>query len=146
MSELSEAILNESTVRVKNVEINDIENIDIEEQIVPLVIASGSVTDTKISYDFEGCITFSAEREGKSEFEFSVSFYGNARISKYANDIDLIVSLDEYINDYCTFWDEYGEEQDITAEAVLGLVKEAEDYEEAIYEALPSLENLIEND
>jgi hypothetical protein len=145
MSEINEAYLSNIEVKVDSVEIDVIENIDIEEQIVPLVIAPGSVIDKRASYGFEGGVTFSAERDGKSEFKFVVSFYGSAQVSYHGKDIDLGVSLDEPINDYFDFVDEYGDEEEITAERLFELVKETEDYEEEIYFALPSLDSLIQD-
>jgi hypothetical protein len=97
------------------------------------------------SYDFDGGVTFSAERYGKSEFKFVVSFYGSAQVSYHGEDIDLGVSLDEPINDYFDFVDEYGDEEEITAERLFELVKETEDYEEEIHFALPSLDSLIQD-
>lgn len=97
------------------------------------------------SYDFDGGVTFSAERYGKYEFKFVVSFYGSAQVSYHGEDIDLGVSLDEPINDYFDFVDEYGDEEEITAERLFELVKETEDYEEEIHFALPSLDSLIQD-
>ena len=145
MSEINEAYLSNIEVKVDSVEIDVIENIDIEEQIVPLVIAPGSVIDKRASYDFEGGVTFSAERYGKPEFKFVVSFYGSAQVSYQGEDIDLGISLDEPINDYFDFVDEYGDEEEITAERLFELVKETEDYEEEIHFALPSLDSLIQD-
>ena len=143
--ELNETYLGDIVLNVDCVQMDSIDNIDIEEQIVPLVIAPGSVIDKRASYGFEGGVTLSAERDGKSEFKFVVSFYGSAQVSYHGEDIDLGVSLDEPINDYFDFVDEYGDEEEITAERLFELVKETEDCEEAIHSALPDFDSLIQD-
>jgi len=149
MNRLNEEYLNNIEVKVGSVAIDVIENIDIEEQIVPLVIMSGSVIDKRASYDFEGGVTFSAERDGKLEFEFFVPFTGSAQISKSMNEVNLELMLDDPINEYVIFIDDNededddGEEEDLTAEMLFELVKETEDYESEISYALPDLDELI---
>jgi len=143
MNKLSEECFSNIEVKIACVEIDVIENIDIEEQIVPLVIMPGSVIDKRASYDFEGGITFTAELDGKLEFEFFVSFTGRAQVSKGMDEVDFELLLDEPINEDFIFIDDDGEEDDLTAERLFELVKDTEDYECEIHSALPSLNKLI---
>ena len=142
--ELNETYLSDIVLKVDCVQIDSIDNIDIEEQIVPLVIAPGSVVDKRASYDFEGGISYSAKRGEKLEFKFYVSFYGSTRISKSMCDVDLVVLLDEPMNEDFIFLDGDGNEDDLTIESLFEIVKETEGYEETIYSALPDFDSLIQ--
>lgn len=143
MTEVNKKLLSNFKIKVSDVTIDVIENIEIEEQVVALVIMPGSVTDKRASYYFEGGVTFSGEQDEISEFEFYVPFYGSAQASVSENDISLELSLDEPMNEYLSFIDEHGEEEELTVERLFELVKDTDDYEDKIHSALPSLNSLI---
>jgi len=145
VNKLYENFFKDIVLKVESVNV-DIENIDIEEQSVPLLIAAGSVTDIRASYDFEGVVTFSAEHEGKLELDFFVRFYGSAQVCTGVDDVSIDISLDEPVNEDFTFIDDDGEEGDLTAEVLFELVEETEDYESEIHCALPGLNELLGKD
>lgn len=144
MKELRESDLIEMKLRVAEVSVDYILDIDIEDGLM--------FGDKRATYEFEAYIKFCAELNGQPKFSFSIPATGNA-IAYYDSVCDVECNLNlyddvEFLNEkdeYFLFKNQEDEEDELTAEFVFDNVSDVDDYESEIYGHMPTLKDLLKS-